>query len=67
MEVFDIIIFTSDNYYEFFKEKLKEKAILVKKDEELKKYLEGLKYKKIGIWIFNRFPETVKDFLKTYD
>lgn len=67
MEVFDIIIFTSDNYYEFFKEKLKEKAILVKKDEELKKYLEGLKYKKIGIWIFNRFPETIKDFLKTYD
>ncbi|BCX15506.1 MAG: hypothetical protein KatS3mg097_398 [Candidatus Parcubacteria bacterium] len=57
---FDKIILTSNDYIEIFKEILKEKVWLIKNAEELELFLQSLKNKKIGIWIFNRFPEKIK-------
>lgn len=61
---FDKIILTSSNYYEIFKEILKEKVWLIKDSKELKLFLQSLKNIKVGIWIFNRFPE--KTQIDTY-
>jgi UDP-N-acetylmuramyl pentapeptide synthase len=53
---FDKIIFTSDDFIEIFKEVLKDKVLLVKNSKELEIFLQSLKFEKVGIWIFNRFP-----------
>jgi UDP-N-acetylmuramoyl-tripeptide--D-alanyl-D-alanine ligase len=57
---FDKIILTSDDFIEIFKEVLKDKVFLVKNSKELEIFLQSLKFKKVGIWIFNRFPEGIK-------
>lgn len=57
---FDKIILTSTDYYEIFKEILKDQILLVKSSKELKIFLQSLKNKKVGLWIFNRFPERIK-------
>jgi UDP-N-acetylmuramoyl-tripeptide--D-alanyl-D-alanine ligase len=61
---FDKIILTSSDFIKIFKEVLKDKVLLVKNSKELEIFLQGLKFKKIGIWIFNRFPERIKFFNK---
>ena len=53
---FDKIILTSNDFIEIFKEVLKEKVLLVKNSKELEIFLQSLKFEKVGIWIFNRFP-----------
>jgi hypothetical protein len=59
---FDKIILTSNDFIEIFKEVLKDKVLLVKNSKELEIFLQSLKFEKIGIWIFNRFPERIKIF-----
>ncbi len=54
---FDEIILSFDDYFEIFKEVLKNKVRVVKDKKELKNFLQGLKYPQVGIWIFNRLPE----------
>jgi len=61
---FDKIILTSSDFIEIFKEVLKDKFLLVKNSKELEIFLQSLKFKKVGIWIFNRFPERIKFFNK---
>jgi UDP-N-acetylmuramoyl-tripeptide--D-alanyl-D-alanine ligase len=56
---FDKIILTSNDFIEIFKEVLKDKVLLVKNSKELEIFLQNLKFNKVGIWIFNRFPERV--------
>jgi UDP-N-acetylmuramyl pentapeptide synthase len=56
---FDKIILTSSDFIEIFKEVLKDKVLLVKNSKELEIFLQSLKFEKIGIWIFNRFPERI--------
>jgi UDP-N-acetylmuramoyl-tripeptide--D-alanyl-D-alanine ligase len=53
---FDKIILTSSDFIEIFQEVLKDKILLVKNSKELEIFLQSLKFKKVGIWIFNRFP-----------
>jgi len=53
---FDKIILTSNDFIEIFKEVLKDKVLLVKNSKEIEIFLQSLKFKKVGIWIFNRFP-----------
>jgi UDP-N-acetylmuramyl pentapeptide synthase len=57
---FDKIILTSSDFIEIFKEVLKDKVLLVKNSKELEIFLQSLKFEKVGIWIFNRFPERIK-------
>jgi len=57
---FDKIILTSDDFFEIFKEVLKEKILLVKNSKELQLFLQTLKFNKVGLWIINRFPEKIK-------
>jgi UDP-N-acetylmuramoyl-tripeptide--D-alanyl-D-alanine ligase len=59
---FDKIILTSNDFIEIFKEFLKDKVLLVKNSKELEIFLQSLKFEKVGIWIFNRFPERIKFF-----
>jgi len=59
---FDKIILTSNDFIEIFKEVLKDKVLLVKNSKELEIFLQSLKFGKVGIWIFNRFPEGIKFF-----
>jgi hypothetical protein len=59
---FDKIILTSNDFIEIFKEVLKDKVLLVKNSKELEIFLQSLKFEKVGIWIFNRFPERIKIF-----
>jgi UDP-N-acetylmuramyl pentapeptide synthase len=59
---FDKIILTSSDFIEIFKEVLKDKVLLVKNTKELEIFLQSLKFEKIGIWIFNRFPERINFF-----
>jgi UDP-N-acetylmuramyl pentapeptide synthase len=59
---FDKIILTSNDFIEIFKEVLKDKVLLVKNSKELEIFLQSLKFEKVGIWIFNRFPERIKFF-----
>jgi UDP-N-acetylmuramoyl-tripeptide--D-alanyl-D-alanine ligase len=56
---FDKIILTSNDFIEIFKEVLKDKVLLVKNSKELEIFLQSLKFEKVGIWIFNRFPERI--------
>jgi UDP-N-acetylmuramoyl-tripeptide--D-alanyl-D-alanine ligase len=56
---FDKIILTSSDFIEIFKEVLKDKVLLVKNSKELEIFLQSLKFEKVGIWIFNRFPERI--------
>jgi UDP-N-acetylmuramyl pentapeptide synthase len=53
---FDKIILTSSDFIEIFQEVLKDKILLVKNSKELEIFLQSLKFEKVGIWIFNRFP-----------
>jgi UDP-N-acetylmuramoyl-tripeptide--D-alanyl-D-alanine ligase len=61
---FDKIILTSNDFIEIFKEVLKDKVLLVKNSKELEIFLQSLKFEKVSIWIFNRFPERIKFFNK---
>ncbi|GIW65435.1 MAG: hypothetical protein KatS3mg096_178 [Candidatus Parcubacteria bacterium] len=61
---FDKIILTSDDFYDVFKEVLKEKVLLIKNSRELEIFLQSLKFNRVGIWIFNRLPERIKLNLK---
>ncbi len=54
--VFDKIILTSSDFIEIFQEVLKDKVLLIKNSKELEIFLQSLKFEKVGIWIFNRFP-----------
>ena len=56
---FDKIILTSNDFFEIFKEVLKEKVLLVKNSKELQLFLQTLKFNKVGLWIINRFPERI--------
>jgi UDP-N-acetylmuramoyl-tripeptide--D-alanyl-D-alanine ligase len=56
---FDKIILTSSDFIEIFKKVLKDKVLLVKNSKELEIFLQSLKFEKVGIWIFNRFPERI--------
>ncbi|MFN3978733.1 MAG: hypothetical protein ACK4J2_08825, partial [Sulfurihydrogenibium azorense] len=56
---FDKIILTSDDFFEIFKEVLKDKIVLIKNSKELELLFQSLKNKKTGLWIFNRFPEKI--------
>jgi UDP-N-acetylmuramyl pentapeptide synthase len=56
---FDKIILTSNDFIEIFKEVLKDKVLVVKNSKELEIFLQSLKFEKVGIWIFNRFPERI--------
>jgi len=53
---FDKIILTSDDFFQIFKEILNEKIILIQNSTELEVFLKNLKFKKVGVWIFNKFP-----------
>ncbi len=57
---FDTIILTSDDFFEVFREKLKENVFVVKNSRELEFFLKGLKFDKVGIFVFNRLPEAIK-------
>jgi len=57
--VFNKIVLTSNDFFEIFKEVLKDKILLVKNNKELEIFFQNLKFKKVGIWIFNRFPEKI--------
>jgi UDP-N-acetylmuramoyl-tripeptide--D-alanyl-D-alanine ligase len=56
---FDKIILTSNDFIEIFKEVSKDKVLLIKNSKELEIFLQSLKFKKVGVWIFNRFPERI--------
>jgi UDP-N-acetylmuramoyl-tripeptide--D-alanyl-D-alanine ligase len=60
---FNEIILTSSDFIEIFKEVLKDKFLVVKNSKELEIFLQSLKFKKVGIWIFNRFPSSFENNL----
>jgi len=57
---FDKIIVTSADFQNIFKEILKDKFLPIERKKELELFLQSLKQPRVGIWIFNRFPEKVK-------
>jgi UDP-N-acetylmuramyl pentapeptide synthase len=57
---FDKIIVTSTDFQNIFKEILKDKFLPIDRKQELELFLQSLKQPKVGILIFNRFPEKVK-------
>jgi UDP-N-acetylmuramyl pentapeptide synthase len=57
--VFNKIILTSSDFIEIFQEVSKDKFLLIKNSKELEIFLQSLKFEKVGIWIFNRFPERI--------
>jgi len=66
-EKFEMIIFTSSNFYNFLKD-LKNGRLIESKEEgqKLIKELEE-KFEKIGVWVINRFPEKFKNFWQNND
>lgn len=55
----DKIILTSTDYLNIWQKTDKNKFILIKNYQELNIFLKSLKGQKVGIWIFNRFPEKI--------
>lgn len=58
----DKVILTSTDYLNIFHKIDKNKFLLIENSKEFNIFLKNLKKQKIGIWIFNRFPEKIGNF-----
>lgn len=55
----DKVILTSTDYLNILQKTDKNRFVLIKNSQELNIFLKSLKGQKVGVWIFNRFPEKI--------